>query len=61
MNTYYIAVKVVTESRQLIEVEANSESEAGSKVKDLINGTFYTYIEQGEDKTIEITHVRKLD
>lgn len=61
MNKYYVLAKVVTESWQNIEIEANSKSAAESKAKKLINSGSYTYFPVGEDKTIEIMQINKND
>ncbi|MCO6551113.1 MAG: hypothetical protein J6580_10605 [Gilliamella sp.] len=59
MNKYYVILKVVTESYKRVEVEANSEEEAEVKAKELLNGTFYTYTDMGEDTTVELEQVIK--
>ncbi|SCB89675.1 hypothetical protein GA0061081_102240 [Gilliamella bombicola] len=59
MNKYYVLAKVVTESRQKIEIEANSKSEAKLKAKELINSGSYMYLSVGGDETIEIMRVDK--
>ncbi|NUE95426.1 hypothetical protein GYW75_03365 [Gilliamella sp. ESL0232] len=50
---------MVTESYKRIEVEANSEEEAEVKAKELLNSTFYTYTDMGEDTTVELEQVIK--
>lgn len=59
MNKYYVILKVVTESYKRVEVEANSEEEAEVKAKELLNSTFYTYTDMGEDTTVELEQVIK--
>ncbi|MWP48574.1 MULTISPECIES: hypothetical protein [unclassified Gilliamella] len=59
MNKYYVILKVVTESYKRVEVEANFEEEAEVKAKELLNSTFYTYTDMGEDTTVELEQVIK--
>lgn len=59
MNKYYVLAKVVTESWEQIEIEAESETKAKLETKKLISGGSYIYLPLGTEEKIEIMRVTK--
>lgn len=59
MTKYYALAKVVTESWEQIEIEAESETKAKLEAKKLINEGCYIYLPLGTEEKIEIIRVTK--